>query len=105
MNNQDLPLALQIGASAFHHHDQAKLDAVLAELSPYQTLADILHMFRDALPDDRSCTAEAVLWGLRCAVIIADKDKNQLLNFIDQMANEIDNLHKERTLEKEFNHA
>ncbi|MCL4470136.1 MAG: hypothetical protein M1547_03140 [Gammaproteobacteria bacterium] len=95
---QPLPLALQIGASTFHPgHDQAKLDALLAELSPYQTPNDILKMFRACLPDGRSCAPEAVLWVCRCAVVGADipaAAREELLDFINQLANEIDGLHE-----------
>lgn len=90
---QDLPLAIKIGASTFHPtHNQAKLNALLAELSPYQTTEDILETFRSCLPNDRSCAAEAVLWACRCAVVIADRDR--LLNFIDQLAHEIDAIYE-----------
>lgn len=101
MNNQDqdqdLPLALQIGASAFHpDHNQAKLDAMLAELSPYRTSSDILTMFHACLPAHSSCAVEVVLWAVRAAVagaVMHAETRAALVDFIDQLAREVDAMH------------
>lgn len=94
---QDPPLAIKIGASVFHPaHDQVKLNALLAELSPYRTPEDVLEMFRNCLPNDRSCAAEAVLWAVRAAVagaVMHAETRAALVDFIDQLAREVDAMH------------
>lgn len=94
---QNLPLALQIGASTFHPKmDPVELDRILAESSPYQTNDQILDLFRAALPEGRSCAVEAVLWAVRAAIGSAGMPaatRTQLIDFINQLGREVDDLH------------